>query len=157
MAVYGTNFFQFQTYKFLRTMNINLAGDIIFWRETKFENRPEKQTVRNNENRSEMRNGSPFGVPSTTSIINSAARTTDNATMRKFERLRHIRYFTNSLQHLPTQYSSADTNRLTLVHFCVHCKFVCFIPLFVFAREMIVVVPKKLCVVRRPRPRRRLH
>ena len=40
-------------------------------------------------------------------------------TMRKFERLRHIRYFTNSLQKLPKQYSSADTNRLTLVHFCV--------------------------------------
>ena len=39
--------------------------------------------------------------------------------MRKFERLRHIRYFTNSLQSLPKQYSSADTNRLTLVHFCV--------------------------------------
>ena len=39
--------------------------------------------------------------------------------MRKFERLRHIRYFTNSLQNLPKQYSSADTNRLTLVHFCI--------------------------------------
>ncbi|KAL3802782.1 hypothetical protein HJC23_007559 [Cyclotella cryptica] len=39
--------------------------------------------------------------------------------MKKFERLRHIRYFTNSLQNLPKQYSSADTNRLTLVHFCI--------------------------------------
>jgi len=39
--------------------------------------------------------------------------------MKKFERLRHIRYFTRSLQNLPKQYSSADTNRLTLVHFCV--------------------------------------
>ena len=37
----------------------------------------------------------------------------------KFERLRHIRYFSNCLQRLPKQYSSADTNRLTLVHFCV--------------------------------------
>ena len=39
--------------------------------------------------------------------------------MRKFERLRHIRYFTNCLQNLPKQYSSTDTNRLSLVHFCV--------------------------------------
>lgn len=39
--------------------------------------------------------------------------------MRKFERLRHVRYFTGCLQRLPKQYSSADTNRLTLVHFCV--------------------------------------
>mmetsp|Transcript_37008 Transcript_37008/g.64822 ORF Transcript_37008/g.64822 Transcript_37008/m.64822 type:complete len:510 (-) Transcript_37008:70-1599(-) len=39
--------------------------------------------------------------------------------MKKFERLRHIRYFTNSLQNLPKQYSSADTTRLTLAHFCV--------------------------------------
>jgi geranylgeranyl transferase type-1 subunit beta len=39
--------------------------------------------------------------------------------MKKFERLRHIRYFTTSLQSLPKQYSSADTNRLTLVHFAV--------------------------------------
>ncbi|EED86692.1 predicted protein [Thalassiosira pseudonana CCMP1335] len=39
--------------------------------------------------------------------------------MKKFERLRHIRYFTHSLQNLPSQYSSADTNRLTLVHFCI--------------------------------------
>ncbi|KAL7526746.1 hypothetical protein ACHAXR_002823 [Thalassiosira sp. AJA248-18] len=39
--------------------------------------------------------------------------------MKKFERLRHIRYFTNCLQRLPKQYSSADTTRLTLVHFCV--------------------------------------
>ena len=40
-------------------------------------------------------------------------------TTMKFERLRHIRYFSNCLQRLPKQYSSADTNRLTLVHFCV--------------------------------------
>lgn len=39
--------------------------------------------------------------------------------MKKFERLRHIRYFTTSLANLPKQYSSADTNRLTLVHFAV--------------------------------------
>eukprot|EP00584_Thalassiosira_punctigera_P009989 CAMPEP_0172538250 /NCGR_PEP_ID=MMETSP1067-20121228/9674_1 /TAXON_ID=265564 ORGANISM="Thalassiosira punctigera, Strain Tpunct2005C2" /NCGR_SAMPLE_ID=MMETSP1067 /ASSEMBLY_ACC=CAM_ASM_000444 /LENGTH=483 /DNA_ID=CAMNT_0013323707 /DNA_START=72 /DNA_END=1523 /DNA_ORIENTATION=+ len=39
--------------------------------------------------------------------------------MKKFERLRHIRYFSNSLRNLPKQYSSADTTRLTLVHFCV--------------------------------------
>lgn len=39
--------------------------------------------------------------------------------MKKFERLRHTRYFTTSLQNLPKQYSSADTNRLTLVHFAV--------------------------------------
>ncbi|KAL9182391.1 hypothetical protein ACHAXT_013043 [Thalassiosira profunda] len=39
--------------------------------------------------------------------------------MRKFERLRHVRYFSTCLQNLPKQYSSADTNRLTLVHFCV--------------------------------------
>ena len=39
--------------------------------------------------------------------------------MKKFERLRHIRYFSHSLRTLPTQYSSADTNRLSLVHFCV--------------------------------------
>mmetsp|Transcript_27241 Transcript_27241/g.55087 ORF Transcript_27241/g.55087 Transcript_27241/m.55087 type:complete len:603 (-) Transcript_27241:75-1883(-) len=39
--------------------------------------------------------------------------------MRKFERLRHIRYFSTSLRNLPSAYSSADTNRLTLVHFCV--------------------------------------
>ena len=37
----------------------------------------------------------------------------------KFERTRHIRYFTNCLQSLPEQYAAADTNRLTLVHFCV--------------------------------------
>jgi len=39
--------------------------------------------------------------------------------MKKFERQRHIRYFSNCLRHLPQQYSSADTTRLTLVHFCV--------------------------------------
>eukprot|EP00573_Skeletonema_grethae_P008883 CAMPEP_0201710370 /NCGR_PEP_ID=MMETSP0578-20130828/58597_1 /ASSEMBLY_ACC=CAM_ASM_000663 /TAXON_ID=267565 /ORGANISM="Skeletonema grethea, Strain CCMP 1804" /LENGTH=520 /DNA_ID=CAMNT_0048199401 /DNA_START=102 /DNA_END=1665 /DNA_ORIENTATION=- len=39
--------------------------------------------------------------------------------MKKFERLRHIRYFSHSLRSLPKQYSSADTNRLSLVHFCV--------------------------------------
>jgi geranylgeranyl transferase type-1 subunit beta len=39
--------------------------------------------------------------------------------MKKFERLRHIRYFSHSLRTLPQQYSSADTNRLSLVHFCV--------------------------------------
>lgn len=39
--------------------------------------------------------------------------------MQKFERLRHIRYFSTSLRNLPSAYSSADTNRLTLVHFCV--------------------------------------
>ena len=39
--------------------------------------------------------------------------------MRKFERLRHIRYFANSLRNLPSAYASADTNRLTLVHFSV--------------------------------------
>ena len=39
--------------------------------------------------------------------------------MKKFERLRHTRYFATSLQNLPKQYSSADTNRLTLVHFAV--------------------------------------
>lgn len=39
--------------------------------------------------------------------------------MKKFERLRHIRYFSHSLRTLPKQYSSADTNRLSLVHFCV--------------------------------------
>lgn len=39
--------------------------------------------------------------------------------MRKFERRRHIRYFTSSLGNLPKQYSSADTNRLSLIHFCV--------------------------------------
>jgi len=37
----------------------------------------------------------------------------------KFERTRHIRYFANCLQSLPEQYAAADTNRLTLVHFCV--------------------------------------
>ena len=77
------------------------------------------------------------------SIDSAAAHRHRHATMRKFERLRHIRYFTNSLQHLPTQYSSADTNRLTLVHFCVHCKFVCFIPLF--AHGMIIVVTNLVC------------
>ena len=39
--------------------------------------------------------------------------------MKKFERLRHIRYFTHSLRTLPKQYSSADVNRLSLVHFCI--------------------------------------
>ncbi|KAL7472810.1 hypothetical protein ACHAXS_013176 [Conticribra weissflogii] len=39
--------------------------------------------------------------------------------MHKFERLRHVRYFSSSLRNLPSAYSSADTNRLTLVHFCV--------------------------------------
>eukprot|EP00984_Skeletonema_dohrnii_P008810 scaffold3284_cov109-Skeletonema_dohrnii-CCMP3373.AAC.1 len=39
--------------------------------------------------------------------------------MKKFERLRHIRYFSHSLRTLPKQYSAADTNRLSLVHFCV--------------------------------------
>ena len=39
--------------------------------------------------------------------------------MKKFERLRHIRYFSHCLRTLPKQYSSADTNRLSLVHFCV--------------------------------------
>lgn len=42
-----------------------------------------------------------------------------SSNMKKFERLRHIRYFATSLANLPKQYSSADTNRLTLVHFAV--------------------------------------
>lgn len=39
--------------------------------------------------------------------------------MKKFERRRHIRYFTNCLRNLPKQYAAADATRLTLVHFCV--------------------------------------
>ena len=37
-----------------------------------------------------------------------------------FTRERHIRYFTGCLGQLPDAYSKLDTNRLTLVHFCVH-------------------------------------
>ena len=39
--------------------------------------------------------------------------------MRKFERRRHVRYFSSCLRNLPRQYSSADTTRLSLVHFCL--------------------------------------
>lgn len=39
--------------------------------------------------------------------------------MRKFERRRHVRYFAAYLRNLPRQYSSADTTRLSLVHFCL--------------------------------------
>ena len=39
--------------------------------------------------------------------------------MRKFERRRHVRYFAACLRNLPRQYSSADTTRLSLVHFCL--------------------------------------
>lgn len=37
-----------------------------------------------------------------------------------FTRERHIRYFAGCLRELPEAYSKLDTNRLTLVHFCVH-------------------------------------
>lgn len=42
-------------------------------------------------------------------------------TMMTIDRERHIRYFVGCLSRaLPGQYASLDTNRLTLVHFCVH-------------------------------------
>jgi geranylgeranyl transferase type-1 subunit beta len=37
-----------------------------------------------------------------------------------FDRQRHLRYFSQSLRSLPAGYGKLDTNRLTLVHFCVH-------------------------------------
>lgn len=37
-----------------------------------------------------------------------------------FNRQQHIRYFAGCLRQLPSAYSTLDTNRLTLVHFCVH-------------------------------------
>jgi geranylgeranyl transferase type-1 subunit beta len=39
---------------------------------------------------------------------------------RSFDRERHIQYFSHSLRQLPDAYAKLDTNRLTLVHFCVH-------------------------------------
>lgn len=35
-------------------------------------------------------------------------------------RLKHIRYFSHNLRTLPYQYATADTTRLTMVHFCIH-------------------------------------
>mmetsp|Transcript_59974 Transcript_59974/g.70075 ORF Transcript_59974/g.70075 Transcript_59974/m.70075 type:complete len:417 (+) Transcript_59974:192-1442(+) len=37
----------------------------------------------------------------------------------RFLRSSHIKFFTNCLSNLPAGYTSLDTNRLTLVHFCV--------------------------------------
>ena len=37
-----------------------------------------------------------------------------------FHRNRHVQYFASNLRQLPAGYSKLDTNRLTLVHFCVH-------------------------------------
>lgn len=39
--------------------------------------------------------------------------------MKEFNRDCHIRYFAHCLKQLPSQYSSLDTNRLTLVHFAI--------------------------------------
>lgn len=39
---------------------------------------------------------------------------------QSFNRERHIRYFSHCLRQLPDGYAKLDTNRLTLVHFCVH-------------------------------------
>jgi geranylgeranyl transferase type-1 subunit beta len=39
---------------------------------------------------------------------------------RSFDCERHIQYFSHSLRQLPDAYAKLDTNRLTLVHFCVH-------------------------------------
>lgn len=41
-------------------------------------------------------------------------------TSPKFDRDRHIAYFSTCLQQLPAPYCKLDTNRLTMVHFCVH-------------------------------------
>lgn len=37
----------------------------------------------------------------------------------EFHRNRHIQYFLQCLKGLPKQYASLDTNRMTLVHFCI--------------------------------------
>ena len=37
-----------------------------------------------------------------------------------FDYLRHVSFFSHSLASLPSKYTGLDTNRLTLVHFCVH-------------------------------------
>ena len=42
------------------------------------------------------------------------------STRQDFARERHIRYFSHCLRQLPDDYQKLDTNRLTLVHFCVH-------------------------------------
>ncbi|GAX10369.1 geranylgeranyl transferase type-1 subunit beta [Fistulifera solaris] len=39
---------------------------------------------------------------------------------QKFDRERQIAYFSTCLQQLPAPYCKLDTNRLTMVHFCVH-------------------------------------
>ena len=46
--------------------------------------------------------------------------TTVPTNIKKFERLKHIRYFSHNLRTLPYQYATADTTRLTMVHFCIH-------------------------------------
>ena len=50
----------------------------------------------------------------------TATTTPSSAAAIPFDRERHIRYFCYSLRQLPDPYSKLDTNRLTLVHFCVH-------------------------------------
>ena len=44
---------------------------------------------------------------------------TDGFVIPRFDRNRHLRYFSSCLRKLPGAYSSLDTNRLTLVHFAV--------------------------------------
>jgi geranylgeranyl transferase type-1 subunit beta len=51
--------------------------------------------------------------------IKNAGGRQDDITL-KFDRNRHVGYFSQSLRSLPAGYGKLDTNRLTLVHFCVH-------------------------------------
>lgn len=39
--------------------------------------------------------------------------------MTKFEKEKHVKYFLKHLEVLPTPYSSQDTNRLTILYFCL--------------------------------------
>lgn len=48
------------------------------------------------------------------------SRNTSSESSSFFDRHRQIAYFAASLRQLPNAYSKLDTNRLTLVHFCVH-------------------------------------
>jgi geranylgeranyl transferase type-1 subunit beta len=38
----------------------------------------------------------------------------------QFDRILHVAYFAANLRQMPAPYANADTNRLTMAHFCVH-------------------------------------
>ena len=46
--------------------------------------------------------------------------TSEESKTNAFDRQRHVHFFAYSLRQLPGAYGKLDTNRLTLVHFCVH-------------------------------------